>query len=124
MNTQQPNGGYGLRQNIVTTNHAPGSIHCSATRRKNHPFGPQPGTVPQPDFGVMNAQGAPATEVLLVPPLFLLDSGHSGGIRWSRIWQEGLLIFSFRCILSPAEFGHSGIETRTGIRLFVQLLFV
>ena len=50
-------------------------------------------------------------EVLLVPPLFLLDSGHSGGIWWSRIWQEGLLIFSFRCILSPAEFGHSGIET-------------
>ena len=38
------------------------------------------------------------------------DSGHSGGIQWSRIWQEGLLIFSF-CILSPAEFGHSGIET-------------
>lgn len=61
MNTQQPNGGYGLRQNIVTTNHAPGSIHRSATRRKNHPFSPQPGTVPQPDFGVMNAQGAPAT---------------------------------------------------------------
>ena len=52
------------------------------------------------------------SEVLSVPPLFLLDSGHSGGIRWSEIWQEGLLFFSFRCILSPAEFGHSGIETR------------
>ena len=50
-------------------------------------------------------------KVLLVPPLFLLDSGNLGRIRWSRIWQEGLLIFSFRCILSPAEFGHSGIET-------------
>ena len=36
---------------------------------------------------------------------------ESGGIRWSEIWQEGLLIFSFRCILSPAEFGHSRIET-------------
>jgi hypothetical protein len=64
-----------------------------------------------------------------VPPLFLLDSAESGGIRWSEIWQEGLLIFSFRCILSPAEFGQSGIETGmvlglaklndTGIRLFV-----
>jgi hypothetical protein len=68
-------------------------------------------------------------EVLLVPPLFLLDSADSGGIRWSEIWQEGLLIFSFRYILSPAEFGQSGIETGmvrglakrngTGIRLFV-----
>ena len=36
---------------------------------------------------------------------------ESGGIWWSRIWQEGLLIFSFRCILSLAEFGHSRIET-------------
>ena len=31
--------------------------------------------------------------------------------RWSKIWQEGLLIFSILCILSPLEFGHSGIET-------------
>ena len=31
--------------------------------------------------------------------------------RWSRIWQEGLLIFSFWCILSLVEFGHSRIET-------------
>ena len=37
---------------------------------------------------------------------------ESGGIQWSKIWQEGLLIFSFRCILIPVEFGHSGIETR------------
>ena len=54
---------------------------------------------------------------------------ESGGIQWSKIWQEGLLIFSFWCILNPAEFGHSGIETgmvpdwpernATGIRLFV-----
>jgi hypothetical protein len=68
-------------------------------------------------------------EVLLVPPLFLLDSAESGGIRWSEIWQEGLLIFSFWCILSPAEFGQSVIETGmvcglakrhdTEIRLFV-----
>jgi hypothetical protein len=58
-----------------------------------------------------------------------LDSADSGGFRWSEIWQEGLLIFSFRYILSPAEFGQSGIETGmvrglakrngTGIRLFV-----
>jgi hypothetical protein len=64
-----------------------------------------------------------------VPPLFLLDSAESGGIRWSEIWQEGLLIFSFWCILSPAEFGQSEIETGmvpglakwndTEIRLFV-----
>ena len=50
-------------------------------------------------------------EVLSVPPLFLLDSSHSSGIRWSKIWQEGLLIFSFWCILILTEFGHSGIET-------------
>jgi hypothetical protein len=50
-------------------------------------------------------------EVLLVPPLFLLDSAESGGIRWSEIWQEGLLIFPFWYILSLAEFGQSGIET-------------
>ena len=47
-----------------------------------------------------------------MPPLFLLDSGHSGGIQWSKVWQEGLLIFSFQCILILAEFGHSGGETR------------
>jgi hypothetical protein len=40
-------------------------------------------------------------EVLVVPPPFLLDSTESGGIRWSEIWQEGLLIFSFQCILGP-----------------------
>ena len=40
---------------------------------------------------------------------------ESGGIQWSKIWQEGLLIFSFRCILILVEFGHSGIETRTGL---------
>jgi hypothetical protein len=36
---------------------------------------------------------------------------ESGGFWSSEIWQEGLLIFSFRYILSPAEFGQSGIET-------------
>ena len=36
---------------------------------------------------------------------------ESSGIQWSKIWQEGLLIFSFQCILSLAEFGHSVIET-------------
>jgi hypothetical protein len=46
-----------------------------------------------------------------VPPLFLLDSAESGGIWWSEIWQEGLLIFSFRYILSLPEFRQSGIET-------------
>jgi hypothetical protein len=75
------------------------------------------------------AWAAMTKEVLLVPPLFLLDSAESGGIRWGEIWQEGLLIFSFQCILSPAEFGQSGIETGmvpglakqndSGIRLFV-----
>lgn len=61
MNTQQASGGYSLRQNIVTTNHAPGSIHRSASRRKNQLLSSQPGPVPQPDFGAMNTQGAPAT---------------------------------------------------------------
>ena len=42
---------------------------------------------------------------------------ESSGIQCSKIWQEGLLIFSFRSILIPAEFGHSRIETRMVPRL-------
>jgi hypothetical protein len=30
-------------------------------------------------------QGVEDTEVLLVPPLFLLDSAESGGIRWNPV---------------------------------------
>ena len=41
-------------------------------------------------------------------PVILAESGR---IQWSKIWQEGLLIFSFWCILIPPEFGHSGMET-------------
>ncbi|KIJ94673.1 hypothetical protein K443DRAFT_110004, partial [Laccaria amethystina LaAM-08-1] len=59
-------------------------------------------------------------KVLLVPTLFLLDSRDSSGIWWSEIWQEGLLIFSFWYILSPAEFGHSRIETGMVLRLVQQ----
>jgi len=33
------------------------------------------------------------------------------GIRWNKIWQEGLLFFFIPVPFIPAEFGHSGIET-------------
>ena len=36
---------------------------------------------------------------------------ESGGFRRNEVWQEGLLFLSFRCLIIPAEFGHSGIET-------------
>ena len=36
---------------------------------------------------------------------------ESGGFRRNEIWQEGLLFLSFQCLIIPAEFGHSGIET-------------
>ena len=34
-----------------------------------------------------------------------------GGFWNNEVWQEGLLFWSFRCLIIPAEFGHSGIET-------------
>jgi len=34
------------------------------------------------------------------------------GIWWNKIWQEGLLFFFILVPFIPAEFGHSGIETR------------
>ena len=40
-----------------------------------------------------------------------LESGHSGGFQWTKIWQEGLLIFPFWIPFIPVEFQHSGIET-------------
>jgi len=40
------------------------------------------------------------------------ESGHSGGFRWNKIWQEGLLKFSFQLLFILAESGHSRIETR------------
>jgi hypothetical protein len=49
-------GGYSLRTNILATTHAPGSIHRSASRRKNGLLGPQVGPIPQPDFGAGNAK--------------------------------------------------------------------
>ena len=36
---------------------------------------------------------------------------ESGGFWRNEVWQEGLLFLSFRCLIIPAEFGHSGIET-------------
>lgn len=52
MDTNRTGGGYTLRQNILTTAHAPGSIHRSASRRKNPPLGLEGEIpVPRPDFG-------------------------------------------------------------------------
>ena len=36
---------------------------------------------------------------------------ESRGIRWNESWQEGLLFFSFQCLIIPVEFGHSRIVT-------------
>ena len=38
-------------------------------------------------------------------------SSESGGFQRNEVWQEGLLFSSFRCLIIPAEFGHSRIET-------------
>lgn len=52
METNHVGGGYALRQNILTTSHAPGSIHRSASRRKNNPIN-LPVGISQPDFGAV-----------------------------------------------------------------------
>ena len=39
-----------------------------------------------------------------MPPLFLPESGHSGGLWWNEIWQEGLLFNLFQWFIIPAEF--------------------
>ena len=36
---------------------------------------------------------------------------ESGGFQRNELWQEGLLFSSFRCLIIPVEFVHSGIET-------------
>ena len=41
----------------------------------------------------------------------LVIRAESSGFRRNDFWQEGLLFPSFRCLIIPAEFGHSGIET-------------
>ena len=41
----------------------------------------------------------------------LVIPAESSGFRRNELWQEGLLFSSFRCLIIPAEFGHSGIET-------------
>jgi len=43
--------------------------------------------------------GAMTAEVLSVPPLFLKDSSHSGGIWWNKNQQGGLLTLSFWCFI-------------------------
>ena len=61
-----------------------------------------------------NFQSASNRRSYQCPPYscwILVIPAESGGIQWSKIWQEGLLIFLFWCILILAEFGHSGIET-------------
>jgi len=40
-----------------------------------------------------------------------LESSHSSGFWWNKIWQEGLLKFSFWLLFIAAESGHSRIET-------------
>lgn len=61
MDTNPAGGGYSLRTNILTTTHAPGSIHRSASRRKNQLLSPQPESMPQPDFGRVGGGNAVAT---------------------------------------------------------------
>ena len=38
----------------------------------------------------------------------LVIPAESGGFQRNDFWQEGLLFSSFRCLIIPAEFGHSG----------------
>ena len=40
-----------------------------------------------------------------------LIPAESGGFQRNELWQDGLLFSSFRCLIIPAECGHSGIET-------------
>lgn len=60
MDTNPAGGGYSLRTNILTTTHAPGSIHRSASRRKNQLLSPQSEPMPQPDFGRVGGGNAVA----------------------------------------------------------------
>ena len=39
----------------------------------------------------------------------LVIPAESGGFQRNEVWQEGLLFSLFRCLIIPAEFGHSGL---------------
>ena len=47
----------------------------------------------------------------------LVIPAESSGFQRNELWQEGLLFLSFRCLIIPAEFMHSGIETRMFCRM-------
>jgi len=55
METNHVGGSYALRQNILTTSHAPGSIHRSVSCHKNNPIN-LPVGISQPDFGAVTLQ--------------------------------------------------------------------
>ena len=69
----QTGSGYSLRQNILTTNHAPESIHRSASRRKTRPLAQTGTVVPQPNFG---APSMPLHGIEALNP-FIADASFS-----------------------------------------------